>query len=145
MHDNSAVIRLYEEIGFERVPVFCVKKRNAINQPLYMGRRADDGLNPYAKIIVGEAMRRGIAVEVLDQEEGYFALQYGGRRILCRESLSELTSAIAMSRCDNKIVTLRVLREAGLRVPAQQRAADGCDNRRFLDAHGTLVVKPARG
>src|SRR5690606_8706151 len=65
--------------------------------------------------------------------------------ILCRESLSELTSAIAMSRCDNKIVTLRVLREAGLRVPAQQRAADGCDNRRFLDAHGTLVVKPARG
>jgi GNAT-family acetyltransferase (TIGR03103 family) len=145
MYDNRAVIALYEDLGFERVPAFCIKKRNAINQPLYMGRQAESGLNPYAKIIVDEALRRGIAVEVLLAEEGYFALQYGGRRVVCRESLSELTSAIAMSRCDNKIVTNRVLEQSGVRVPPQQRAADPQSNRTFLDRHAALVVKPARG
>ncbi len=145
MHDNEAVIRLYEQLGFERVPVFCVKKRNAINQPLYIGRKPTAGLNIYSQIIVDEALRRGVAVDVLDEHEGYFALQYGGRRIICRESLSELTSAIAMSRCDNKRVTHRVLADAGLPVPRQCMAADDAANERFLAECGRIVVKPARG
>jgi GNAT-family acetyltransferase (TIGR03103 family) len=145
MHDNEAVIRLYEDLGFERVAAFCVKKRNAINQPLYIGRRPAAGLNIYAQIIVDEALKRGIAVDVLDAEEGYFALQYGGRRIICRESLSELTSAVAMSRCDNKRVTHRVLADAGLAVPRQRLAGEGAANEAFLAECGRLVVKPARG
>jgi GNAT-family acetyltransferase (TIGR03103 family) len=145
MHDNEAVIRLYEDLGFERVPAFCVKKRNAINQPLYIGRKPVEGLNIYARIIVDEALKRGIAVDVLDESEGYFTLQYGGRRIICRESLSELTSAIAMSRCDNKRVTHKVLAHAGLPVPRQQLAADDAANETFLAACGRIVVKPARG
>lgn len=145
MHDNIAVIRLYEQMGFVRVPAFCIKRRNAINQDLYIGERVETDLNPYARIIVDEARRRGIAVEVLDAEHGYFALQCGGRRIICRESLSELTSAIAMSRCDDKVVTHRVLREAGVRVP-QQRLAERTDaDERFLRECGALVVKPAQG
>lgn len=145
MHDNVGVIRLYEDLGFKRVPAFCVKRRNAINRELYVGQQPDTRLNPYAKIIVDEAARRGIAVEVVDAEHGYFALQNAGRRVLCRESLSELTSAVAMSRCDNKLVTHRVLRQAGVRVPAQARAADRAANEAFLAAHGAVVVKPARG
>ena len=54
-------------------------------------RETDDGLNPYATIIVDEARRRGIHVEVTDAEGGFFRLTYGGRSIHCRESLSELT------------------------------------------------------
>ena len=41
-------------------------------------------------------------------------LTHGGRSMLTRESLSELTTAVAMSRCDDKRVTRRVLEEAGL-------------------------------
>lgn len=145
MHDNAAVIRLYEELGFERVPAFCVKNRNAINQALYIGRQPTSGLNIYAQIIVDEALKRGVAVDVLDEEEGYFALQYGGRRIICRESLSELTSAVAMSRCDNKRITHKVFRAAGLSMPQQRRAAETADNEAFLAEVGRLVVKPARG
>lgn len=145
MHDNEAVIRLYEDLGFERVPAFCVKKRNAINQSLYIGKKSVEGLNIYARIIVDEALKRGIAVDVLDQAEGYFVLQYGGRRIICRESLSELTSAIAMSRCDDKRVTHKVLVDAGLPVPRQQLADDEAANEAFLGACGSIVVKPARG
>jgi GNAT-family acetyltransferase (TIGR03103 family) len=145
MHDNQGVIKLYEDLGFKRVPAFCVKHRNAINRDLYIGRQPDVELNPYAKIIVDEAVRRGIAVDVVDAEQGYFSLQSAGRRVLCRESLSELTSAVAMSRCDNKIVTHRTLDSAGIRLPDQCRAASAEQNEAFLRRHGALVVKPARG
>ncbi len=145
MHDNEAVIALYEKMGFERVPVFSLKRKNAINEPLFVGPDNYDSLNPYARIIVEEARRRGIGVELLDPAEGYFALSFGGRRITCRESLTELTSAIAMSRCDDKRITRKVLAEAGLRVPAQQVGGDPAKDLGFLAEHGRIVVKPARG
>ena len=145
MHDNQAVIRLYEKMGFERVPVFSLKRKNAINEPLFVGPDNDDSLNPYARIIVDEARRRGVGVELVDAEEGYFALTLGGRSIVCRESLSALTSAIAMSRCDDKRITRKVLAAAGLRVPAQHVAGNVAEDRAFLEEHGRIVVKPARG
>jgi GNAT-family acetyltransferase (TIGR03103 family) len=145
MHDNESAIHLYEKLGFQRVPVFCIKHKNPINEELFIGPQPEERLNPYATIIVDEARRRGIAVEVLDAEGGYFALSFGGRRIVCRESLSELTTAVAMSRCDDKRATRRLLARAGLNVPAQQSAEDREANGAFLRQYGALVVKPARG
>ncbi|MFH7325456.1 N-acetylglutaminylglutamine synthetase [Desulfurivibrio sp. C05AmB] len=146
LHDNHQAIALYRKLGFQRIPAFCIKHKNPINEPLFTGPvPGEDLLNPYALIIIREARRRGIGVEVLDAEEGYFALTMGGRRIVCRESLSELTTAIAMSRCADKGVTSRLLARAGLRVPRQQAAGSAAANREFLDRHGALVVKPAQG
>ena len=145
LHDNDAVIRLYEKMGFERVPVFSLKRKNAINEPLFVGPDNYDSLNPYARIIVDEARRRGIGVDLVDPEAGYFSLTLGGRSVVCRESLSELTSAIAMSRCDDKRITRKVLAEAGLRVPDQRLAGDADADREFLAQHERIVVKPARG
>jgi GNAT-family acetyltransferase (TIGR03103 family) len=145
MHDNSQAIRLYEKLGFERVPVFALKHKNPYNEPLFMGSDAAEKLNPYTRIIIREAQRRGIFVEVLDPEGGYFELSFGGRSIVCRESLSELTTAIAMSRCDDKATTHRVLRQAGLRVPAQIKVEDESQALGFLEKQGSVVVKPARG
>jgi GNAT-family acetyltransferase (TIGR03103 family) len=127
------------------VPVFAVKRKNPYNEPLYVADGPDAKLNPYARIIVDEARRRGIGVEVLDEEAGYFALSLGGRTVVCRESLTELTSAIAMSRCDDKAVTHRLLRKAGLKVPAQLRVDSAGRARSFMEEHGSVVVKPARG
>lgn len=145
LHDNSKAIGLYEKLGFVRVPVFALKNRNSINEKLFSGPPPEDALNPYARIIVDEARRRGIAVDVLDAEAGYFRLSYGGRAVICRESLTELTTAIAMSRCDDKAVTRRIMVEAGLSVPRQQTAADTEANAGFLETCGSVVVKPARG
>lgn len=145
MHDNRQAITLYERLGFRRVPTFCVKRRNTYNEPLYAAPPPDARLNPYATIIVREACRRGIGVEIVDAEAGYFALTFGGRRVVCRESLSELTSAVAMSRCDDKRVTRRVLDKAGLRCPAQQVAGNRDEDEDFLDLYERIVVKPARG
>jgi len=145
VHDNAQAIALYEKLGFVRVPVYCVKKKNPINEPLFLGPDPAAELNVYAGIIVREARRRGIGVEVLDADNGYFRLTLGGRSITCRESLSELTSAIAMSRCDDKRLTLRVLAAAGLAVPEQIDADDADALAAFVARHGRVVVKPVRG
>lgn len=147
IHDNHQAIGLYEKLGFQRVPVFCLKHKNPYNERLFVGPQpgAYDQLNVYARIIVDEANRRGIAVDVIDAPGGYFQLTHGGRSVLCRESLSELTSAVAMSCCDDKLVTHRFLLRAGLRVPQQRMAGSSRENRLFLKQHPQLVVKPARG
>jgi GNAT-family acetyltransferase (TIGR03103 family) len=145
IHDNEAAIALYEKLGFVRVPVFCVKRKNPINEPLFVPAPHEEGLNPYAKIIAEEARRRGISVRVIDAEWGELALSHGGRELVTRESLSELTTAIAMSRCDDKRVTRRVLEDAGLRVPRGQRASTPEEDAEFLGEVGSLVVKPAKG
>lgn len=146
LHDNEQAIALYEKLGFHRVPFFSVKRKNEINEKLFTGGETDEGLNPYAQIIVKEARRRGIHVEILDAEGGFFRLTQGGVSIRCRESLSELTSAVAMSICDDKTVTRRTVERAGVRVPEQVMADAGeAALRDFLGRHEAVVVKPARG
>jgi len=128
-----------------RTPVFALKHKNPFNEPLFIAPSLEAELNPYAMIIINEARRRGIAVEVLDAEANYFSLSFGGRTIVCRESLSELTSAIAMSRCDDKRVTTQLFKRANLAVPAQQECESARENAEFLARHRRLVVKPTRG
>lgn len=147
LHDNEQAIALYEKLGFRRVPVFAVKRKNPINEKLF-ARPLDeyDALNPYARLIVDEAHRRGVHVEITDAEGGFFRLSHGGRSVHCRESLSELTSAVAMSICDDKAVTRRVVENAGLVVPEQMVAGnDAGALEAFRKKHGRVVVKPARG
>ncbi len=145
-YDNEAAIALYEKLGFERVPVLAVKRKNAINEPLFTpASETVDDLNPYARIIADEAMRRGIRVEVLDAETGEMRLSHGGRSVVTRESLSEYTSAVAMSRCDDKRLTRRIVSEAGIVVPRGKLATFDAEDHTFLAEVGDVVVKPTRG
>ena len=104
-----------------------------------------DRLNRYTRIIVDEALRRGIGVRVVDPGLGELVLSRGGRSVTTIESLSELTSAVAFRRCDHKLLTRRVLEEAGLRLPAGRAATfDGGDHE-FLARWEDIVVKPVKG
>lgn len=146
MHDNEQAIALYEKLGFERIPCFAVKRKNPINEPLFIGPADDADFNPYARIIIDEARRRGIHVEPIDVEGGFFRLTHGGRTVKCRESLSEFTSAVAVAMCDDKAATRRIVSAAGVNVPEQIEAdAPREVIESFLSTHGAVVVKPARG
>ncbi|HET8621327.1 MAG TPA: GNAT family N-acetyltransferase, partial [Acidimicrobiales bacterium] len=146
MHDNEPAIALYEKLGFERVPVFAVKRKNAINERLFAGEHEGlDDLNPYARIVAEEALRRGVAVDVLDARAGEIRLSHGGRSVVTRESLSELTTAVAMSRCDDKRHTRRILARAGLPVAPGRDATFDRGDHEFMAEVGEVVVKPARG
>ncbi len=146
---NTSAMSLYDKLGFVRTGSVCVKRKNPINEPLFAPRpeRLDD-LNPYARIIAEEALRRGVHVEVTDGRWGEMRLTHGGRTVLTRESLSELTSAVAMSRCDDKRVTRRLLAAAGVPVARGHEVVDGVvgeAEEAFLAEVGDVVVKPARG
>lgn len=146
MHDNEQAIALYEKLGFRRVPVFSIKRKNHINEKLYTGQPEQEAaLNPYTRIIVDEARRRGITAEIISAESGLFRLCYGGRAVTCRESLSEFTSAVAMTICDDKQLTRQVVQTAEVKVPAQIEADGETDIPAFLAEYGMVVVKPARG
>lgn len=154
LHSNSGAIALYRKLGFSPTAAVCVKRKNPINQALYSPVPAGlDEVNPYARIIADEALRRGLRVEVTDAPSGELRISSGARSVLTRESLSELTSAVAMSRCDDKRVTSRLLSRAGLAVPRAVEvtgasAGPGDDlgaARALLAEVGDVVVKPARG
>jgi len=104
-----------------------------------------DDLNAYTRVIVDEALRRGIEVDVLDAVTGELALVGDGRRVTTIESLSELTSAVAFRRCDHKVRTRQVLERAGLRVAPGRLATHDDGDLDFLAEWRDIVVKPARG
>jgi len=110
-----------------------------------IGRLQPTEIDPSSRLIVEEAERRGIAYEILAPRAEYFRLRYGDHAVVCRESLSELTTAVALSRCDDKRTTLRLMREAGLRTPEQILAGSVTANEEFLRKLGSVVVKPMRG
>jgi len=145
IHNNAQAKALYDKMGFSSVQLFVIKNKNAYNETLFIGPEPEEKLNPYARIIVHEARARGIMVEILDETEGYIRLSCGGTSITCRESLSELTTAVAMSRCQDKYVTHRWLSKVGLCTPAFQLTGDREADQEFLDNHRKVVVKPAGG
>ncbi|MDQ1400321.1 MAG: hypothetical protein QOK20_2253 [Acidimicrobiaceae bacterium] len=104
-----------------------------------------DRINRYTRIIVDEALDRGIDVAIIDPAQGELRLSFAGRSMTTFESLSELTSAVAFRRCDDKLLTRSVLERAGLAVPAGRQASFDQADTQFLREHGSIVVKPARG
>ncbi|QKZ06221.1 N-acetylglutaminylglutamine synthetase [Pseudomonas eucalypticola] len=145
LHDNRLAKNLYAKLDFRALPTFAIKRKNGINQSLFLGPGPGAELNPYARIIVDEALRRGIDVQIDDADAGLFTLSHRGRSIRCRESLCDLTSAISMNLCQDKHLTHKVLSAAGLSMPAQQLAGSADDNDDFLQEHGRIVVKPVDG
>jgi GNAT-family acetyltransferase (TIGR03103 family) len=148
LHDNGPAIALYRKLGFRQTVAVCVKRKNSINAPLFAAAPPGlDELNPYARILADEALHRGIRVEVTDAPSGEMRWSLGGRSVLTRESLSELTSAVAMSRCDDKRVTRRIMEHAGVRVArgAEVTSDDPSPGLALLRQVGEVVVKPARG
>lgn len=145
LHDNQQAKSLYAKLGFRELQTFSIKRKNGINEALFLGPGPHTPMNPYARIIVDEALRRGIEVQVDDADARLFTLSHGGRRIRCRESLSDLTSAVSMTLCQDKRLTHRTLARAGLHLPAQRLAGSAEDNAAFLAEHGSLVVKPVDG
>ncbi|MEA2502031.1 MAG: hypothetical protein QOH66_16 [Actinomycetota bacterium] len=104
-----------------------------------------DRLNAYARIIVDEAGRRGIAVEIFDAGRGGLVLTNAGRSVRTLESLSDLTSAVAFRICDDKGYTREVLERAGIAVPPGRCATFDQADLDFLAEQGDVVVKPVRG
>jgi glutamate--cysteine ligase len=78
-----------------------------------------ESLELSTQVLIKEARRRGVEVELLDGDDNFIALRRDGRteyvKQATRTSADTYVSALLM---ENKEVTKKVLRAAGLRVPA---------------------------
>jgi GNAT-family acetyltransferase (TIGR03103 family) len=143
LHDNDRAIALYRRLGFRPVPALVVKRRTAVNAPLFVPAPPGlDRLPPTARLLADEALRRGVRVEVTDADSGELRLTLGARSTLTRGSLTELTSAVALSRCRDERATRRVLADAGLAVPDGSPAAG--EEVRVLVVDGEAIAATAR-
>lgn len=84
-------------------------------------------------------------MEVIDARSGLFRLSYGGRAVRCRESLSEFTNAVALSICDDKRLSQRIVAANDVKVPAQLAENTPEGRAAFLEEYGSVVVKPVKG
>lgn len=115
-------------------------------------QRLETGLTPAtveappvnAQVIIDEARSRGISVAIMDAEQGLFTLSHGARTVTCHESLTDLTSAIAMTRCSDKRILHNFLRQAGISTPDQQVVQSAEQAQDLLFEHRRIVLKPAR-
>ncbi len=146
LYGNRKAIHIYESLNFKRVPLYCIKHKNRFNYPLFTRSVPEQKkLNPYGQIIVNEAYRRGIEVELIDTARNLFKLRFAGRSVNCIESLTDLTSAVAFQRCSDKTLTSKIVKEKGVRVPAEMTNPSREEALAFLSRYGRVVVKPCQG
>lgn len=145
LHDNHLAIDFYEKLGFERIPIFAIKHKNSFNEPLFIGNQSIKALNVYSQIIVKEAKRRGIRVDIKNTEQNFFDLICGGNKISCKESLTSLTSSLSYLKCQDKALTRDTFNEKGLLVPENEIILSYEQAELFMNKHHRCVVKPIDG
>jgi GNAT-family acetyltransferase (TIGR03103 family) len=116
-----------------------------VTHPPSGGPAGYEDLNRYTRIIVDEALLRGVNVTVVDASTGHLELTFAGRTVTTRESLSSLTSPAAFERCHDKLATRAALEASGVPVPEGGAATFGPADEDLLAELGSLVVKPAVG
>jgi GNAT-family acetyltransferase (TIGR03103 family) len=141
MHDNKQAIALYKKTGFKRLHKFTLKHKNPINEPLYISPEKKKVLTPDVEIIAKEARLRGISIDVLDLD--YYKLCFGGKTVMCKGSLTDLTNSISSSRCKNIMATNSLLKKANINVPEQIKVTSTKENQNFLKKQKRIVVRPA--
>ncbi|WP_286339189.1 hypothetical protein [Ferrimonas sp. YFM] len=121
VHDEQDDCSLAEKMGFARVPVYSVKNRNAVNEPLYTSEAEcqPDSLSTQTLTLVEQARRLGISVQIHDPARELFSLQLAGQTVRCNGTLPELTSAVALQVCDDLHLSNSLLRGIDVAVPAQ--------------------------
>ncbi len=142
MCDNLVAKKLYEKIGFRKIKSFTLKTKNAINEKLFVGNDVVHKFNPYAQILVDEALKRGIEVIVDSVTDNRFTLSFGGRKIRCHESLTDLTTAYSMILCQDKMKTYEILKPHNINIPIFSKYNNDNSAIDFLKKHSKLVVKP---
>jgi GNAT-family acetyltransferase (TIGR03103 family) len=103
-------------------------------------------MNMYARILIDEARSRGITVNEIDSDFNIYSLTWDDEEVLCWESLTEKTTALTVTICQNKYLSQKLLARGGLNVPRHSLWEDEKQARGFLRECGNrLVVKPLNG
>ncbi|MCK9617725.1 MAG: bifunctional glutamate--cysteine ligase GshA/glutathione synthetase GshB [Lentimicrobiaceae bacterium] len=102
------------------IPFHMEKARNYLNESQrkdynFMGL---EDMELSTQLLLREALKRGVSFEILDRKENFIRLHQNGNtqyvKQATKSSLDNYASVLAM---ENKLVTKKILEEAGIRVP----------------------------
>jgi D-alanine-D-alanine ligase-like ATP-grasp enzyme len=96
----------------------------------------------YTTTITDEAFRRGIDVEVIDEDTPIFLLKYKGREIRCYNSLTDCVGAVTFHLTQDKHLANSFLKNHGFPVPEQILYTTFKKAVEFLENRRPIVVKP---
>jgi hypothetical protein len=77
---------------------------------------------PFDAGLASNSPCRFVATRACSSADSSIARICGGQEIACRESLSDLTGGVAMTWCQDKMLTSRRLASVGLPVPRRRTA-----------------------
>jgi len=99
--------------------------------------------DPYVRLLVDEARRRGIkATPIPEMSQGYAVLELGEHREFVCQAMSNGTGTVSFRLAHNKAASLRLLSEAGLPVGAFVVTASVDEALAFAADHEAVVAKP---
>ncbi|WP_028114886.1 hypothetical protein [Ferrimonas kyonanensis] len=145
VHDELDDCSLAEQMGFVRVPVYSVKNRNAVNEPLFTSEAECEfsSLSSNTHSLVDQARRLGISVQINDASRELFSLKWAGQSVLCMGSLSELTSAVALESCQDRQVSNSLLKSFDVAVPTQRLLSSITELLTLLETFRSIDLLPA--
>lgn len=96
----------------------------------------------YTSTMIEAAKRRGISIEIFDNQLPVFSLSYGNKLVRCYNGLTDLVGAATFHLAHDKGAANRFLRKFGFPVP-NQAMYDGFSKAvDFMQMHESIVVKP---
>jgi glutamate--cysteine ligase len=96
-------------------------------------------------MVIEEALRRGVDVEILDDQNNFIRLRKGNKTEIIRQATkTSLDTYISAQIMENKEVTKQLLREGGIRVPQGIRIRSVEEGLLHFDSYkgSSVVVKP---
>jgi D-alanine-D-alanine ligase-like ATP-grasp enzyme len=106
------------------------------------GNNLSSKLSQTSRLIVEEAVLRGVSVQIISAEKGLFILSNGESATYCCSSLTDRTSSVAMNLCLDKSLSHIVLKKYGFCVPDQIIAGVHHVNAAFFSKYSSVVTKP---
>ncbi|NLB54795.1 MAG: hypothetical protein GX811_03355, partial [Lentisphaerae bacterium] len=92
--------------------------------------------------LTSRAEKRGIIIEVIDEETPIFIMKHGNKSIRCYNGLTDHVGAVSFHLANNKVLANRFLAANGFNVPAQTNHYSWEQSVAFLKKWKQVVVKP---
>ena len=142
---SAKMIELISDSDYVKVNLELAKtyQENVLDQPYSLAGFEDLELS--TQILIKEAIKQGIHIEVLDRSDNFICLKKGKREEFIQQATkTSLDSYSAVLAMENKVITKRMLRDKGISVPMGEvftsLPAALASYSQFINQH--IVIKP---
>lgn len=145
---KTIVYKMLEEINrssYADLGLRLAKKYQELAMKEEFALKGFTNLELSTQILFFDAIQKGIKVGLLDESDQFLQLDYAGRREFVKNgNMTSKDSVSSMLAMENKVVTKKILKEAGFHVPNGQEIKNQEEARLYWQTYAgqPLVIKP---